>query len=273
MHAAIRRLKIKNVLSISQKHIGQILHAWAREGIAAATFQTRLSHLRWFTSAIGKPGMVRSLSFYGLSDDLVRRTYVATTTKSWTGNGIDPQSMIDEIAKEHEYVACQLEGQNLFGLRTSESMQICPAEDMQGDMLVVSRGTKGGRTRVIPIETQAQYDWLDKARKLAALTNRGNLIEGDRSYKQARNHRNYVARKFGVTKAELGIVPHGLRVGFAEDRYELVTGVPAPTRGGSHVPADEDRQGRVEVSRVLGHCRPSIAGAYIGARPQNQRME
>jgi len=272
VHAAIRRLKIKNVLSISQKHIGQILHAWAREGIAAATFQTRLSHLRWFTSAIGKPGMVRSVSYYGLSDDLVRRTYVATTTKSWAGNGIDPQSMIEEIAKEHEYVACQLEGQQLFGLRTSESMQICPTEDRQGDMLVVSRGTKGGRTRVIPIETQAQYNWLGKAAELAALTNRGNLIEGDRSYKQARNHRNYVARKFGITKTELGVVPHGLRVQFAEERYELVTGAPAPTRGGGCVTGEEDRQGRVEVSRVLGHSRESIAGAYIGARPQNQHI-
>jgi integrase len=197
-------------------------------------------------------------------------TYVATTTKSWTGNGIDPTSMIEEIAKEHAYVACQLEGQQVFGLRTSESMQLCPAKDRQGDMLVVSRGTKGGRTRVIPIENQAQYDWLEKAAELAALTNRGNLIHGDRTYKQALNHRNYVARKFGITKAELGVVPHGLRAGYAEDRFHLVTGVPAPTRGGGFVTPEEDRQGRVEVSRALGHSRGTIANAYIGARLQNQ---
>lgn len=267
IHAAISLLEIENILKISQKHISKIIGIWADQGIAPATFQTRMSHLRWFAAAIGRGGMVRDVTYYGYPASLTERTYAAVTSKSFEGNGLVAAEIILAVADDDEFVACQLEGQLLFGLRTTESMLFRPDENIEGNCLVIKHGTKGGRTRIINITTGAQRDWLVRAAVLAKATERGNLIPAGSTYKSSRNHRNYIVRKHGLTKAALGVVAHGLRAQYAEARYEAVSGTPAPTRGGQDVPLAQDEAARRAVSRELGHSRQGIAAAYVGARP------
>ncbi len=267
VHAAVSVLKVDNILNVGQKHISIIIDVWAKKGIEPSTFQTRLSHLRWFAACIGKAGLVRDVTYYGHPASLTERTYVAKATKSWDGNGIDAATKIVEVEREDAYVGCQLEGQFVFGLRSTESMLVRPAENVEGNSLIVKYGTKGGRTRVIPIESELQRAWLRKAEQLAAQTERGNLVPAGMTYDQARNRRNYVVRKHGLSKAALGVVPHGLRAQYAEARYQEVSGTAAPTRGGGTVATEVDEAARREVSRQLGHSRTAIASAYIGARP------
>jgi integrase len=72
--------------------------------------------------------------------------------------------------------------------------------------------------------------------------------------------------KLGVTRPALGVTPHGLRHGYAGDRYEAVTGVAAPVRGGMAPDPATDEHARLQVAEELGHARLQIASAYLGSR-------
>jgi integrase len=84
--------------------------------------------------------------------------------------------------------------------------------------------------------------------------------------KTARQNENrfyYVMRVFGITKADLGIVPHGLRHGVANDLYFDVTGECSPVRGGAG-DGPMDHEARDAVSSLLGHGRRAVSNAYLG---------
>jgi hypothetical protein len=71
---------------------------------------------------------------------------------------------------------------------------------------------------------------------------------------------------FGFTKADAGVTGHGLRAQFAEN-HALLLGVLPPTMGGDAGQLDYADLGvlKVKVAQALGHNRPSVTSAYIGA--------
>jgi hypothetical protein len=71
-------------------------------------------------------------------------------------------------------------------------------------------------------------------------------------------------RKFGISKAELGVVSHGLRHQYANDHFEADAGGPSPVRGGTERPHG-NKPARKRVSRVLGHNRERASTAYLGS--------
>ena len=71
-----------------------------------------------------------------------------------------------------------------------------------------------------------------------------------------------VLARHGVTRKH-GLVTHGLRHQYANDRYEELTGEPSPVRGACR--SMPRRSGRPPgTHRRLGHARPSITHAYYG---------
>jgi integrase len=75
----------------------------------------------------------------------------------------------------------------------------------------------------------------------------------------------YVMERFGITRAALGVVPHGLRHQGAAEDFERLTGAAPPVAGGPAVDADLDRRARLEISSRLGHGRVQIVSAYLGS--------
>ena len=73
----------------------------------------------------------------------------------------------------------------------------------------------------------------------------------------------YVIRKFGISKADLGVVSHGLRHQYANDHFEADAGGPSPVRGGTSRP-EGNKPARKRVSRVLGHNRERASTGYLG---------
>jgi integrase len=70
--------------------------------------------------------------------------------------------------------------------------------------------------------------------------------------------------RFGITNRDRGVTPHGLRHQYANDRYELFSGVSSTVRHGPLVGPAVDTTARLEVAAELGHARKEIAGAYLG---------
>jgi hypothetical protein len=77
----------------------------------------------------------------------------------------------------------------------------------------------------------------------------------------------------GATRRALGITVHGLRHRYAADRYETLSGTPAPVRGGRLADREADLRARLGVAEELGHGRAQIAGAYLGARRKSAVVE
>ena len=271
-HMAIKQLKtagypIKNLLNIDDRHVSAILTTWTGHGLSPSTMASRISILRWLATALGKRGLVRDPCDYGLAAEDTHRPQVATEDRSWCARGIDTAEQIKRVGDEDAWVGIQLEMSRAFGLRLTEALLIKPRGAHSGDTLRVEEGTKGGRVRVVPIRTDAQREVLERAKKMADRSARGNLVPPRRTPAQARQRVYYLCRKHGITKAQLGVTVHGLRHEYANDRYEEVSGTPSVVRGSSAILDKAAEQEALRaVSNELGHARLAITGSYLGPR-------
>lgn len=262
--------RLKNLLNLDERHVIAVITAWTEQDLSASTVASRISVLRWLAAALGKPGLARDPVHYGFPADLTHRHQVATEDRSWTSRGVDPATVIAAIRTEDQWVAMQLEMCHAFGLRLTEGLLIEPVKSHIGDTLRVDQGTKGGRTRVVPIVSDHQRDVLERAKVLARESERGNLVPRRRMPEQARRHLYYVCGKHRISKSQLGVTPHGLRHQYVNDRYESVSGTPSSVRGGSQIlnKAAEEAALRA-VTNETGHARLSITSMYLGARKRS----
>jgi len=129
----------------------------------------------------------------------------------------------------------------------------------------ITRGTKGGRgkgiDRWIPVTPQALAS-LEHAATLQQ--DRKNLIPVEMSFRAWRDHAYGV---WGRTTQELGLSGfHDLRIAYACERYEALTGAPAPVVAGERL-ADRqmDRAAREVIAQELGHGRVEVVAAYVGS--------
>ena len=133
----------------------------------------------------------------------------------------------------------------------------------------IQNGTKGGRSgasapRWIVVTDQVR-DAL--ARAVEALPNGSrNLLVPDESYG---HFLQVVVRPARDLLHEHGLKGfHELRAAYACERYEQLTGFPAPVNGGrGHQEYRAlDQRARQQISYELGHNRIDVVSAYIGGR-------
>jgi integrase len=192
------------------------------------------------------------------------RSYSALEDKSWEGNHVDAIAKFNEIAQTDPVVAMQLKLQAAFGLRVEESFLLRPKEPVRRDgLLSVTRGTKGGRDRVVPMELQKTV--LKEAMQYCN-TLTGSTIPDGYTKTQWKNHYYDVLKRHGVTKAGLGVTSHGLRHQFLQQMYEQLTGVAAPVKGtGEKADIKVHREAMRQVVAAAGHSRPRKANAYLAS--------
>ncbi|HRD68379.1 MAG TPA: integrase domain-containing protein [Candidatus Competibacter sp.] len=223
--------KITEVRHLKPKHIEALMRLWETQGLSASTLQKRFSQLRLLCGWIGKQSMLRDGPSYLANPEAFQRTYEAQYDHSWTAAGVDPVLKIAEIAAADPQVARVLRLQHAFGLRLQEASLLNPLRDRVDEIyLRVWAGTKGGRPRVVPIETDAQRAVLAEAEGYVALTKR-SMIPPESDLKQWLQHCYYVLAQHGITRQD-GLVSHGLRHQYANDVYEQRTGETSPVRGG-----------------------------------------
>ena len=280
--------KIRNPYCLGGRHVCALVQDWTsaeprarRRTLSPAMVQTELSHLRTLAGWIGKPGLVLPAESYVTDPALVARRSAATEDRSWPAHGVDPQDTIEEIAAHDPWIGAQLRLARAFGLRVKEAVMIQPrlAERPAGEgstqsaglggFLAVKRGTKGGRLRLVPIDTSAKRDALDAAKALVR-SEAAFLADPARTLVQNLNRLTNVMKKFGVTQEVLGVTPHGLRHEYAGDRYEALAGVSPPVRGGTSTDRASDATARLQVAEELGHSRKQVSSAYLGS-PRTER--
>ncbi len=250
-----------------QKHMRVLMNKWQNDGLSAATLQNRFSIFSIFCGWIGKKGMLGPIDDYLLEPGRADRIYAAQTDKSWTGNGIDPTTIIGQVALEDSRVAIQLKILQTFGMRVKEAVMFKPHRSDMGNHIALPRnaGTKGGRPRSFPVDTAEKRTVLDEAKAMVQTLD-GHISDPKRSLKQNIDRFYNVVRKYGVTKAELGVTAHGLRAGYLIERFKEITGQDAPVRGGTFTEEQKRnvRYAQYQCAEESGHSRYGITSAYYG---------
>lgn len=256
--------KINDPLNIKPKHIDYLVSLWVGSGLTASTITNRISIINIFLKFIGKEIMIKSPQDYVDDPSVVKRTYVNTEDKSWSAKELDIPSIISKASDMDVYSSIHVELMLAFGLRVQESISLQPYKSDYKDNLLVMHGTKGGRTRIVPIDSDHKRDVLNRAKKLCGEIN-NNMTHPDRTLMQEINRLYYVMKKLDLTKSKLGVTPHGLRHQYLNDRYEEIAGHASPVRGGEIIDKDLDEEARLVTMLEAGHGRTKIGASYYGS--------
>ncbi len=255
--------KLPDVRGFKERHMTALGHAWEAKGLSASSIQNRISIFRTFSEWIGKTGMIRGSEHYVKHAKSVERHLVTQVDKTWSGQKKTLTEKLEAIQKQDKFVALQLELQRAFGLRMKEAALLKPHMADKGNYLAVNWGTKGGRDRTVPIQTDYQRDVLTRA-KLSLEQPNSSMVPKNYNFRQWKNHYYYVCHQAGISRKD-GITSHGLRHERLNEIYQEITGTLSPVKGSSdEIQPHLHTIARQEIAEVAGHSRETIAGAYVG---------
>ncbi|BFN25340.1 integrase [Pseudomonas sp. SCT] len=151
-----------------------------------------------------------------------------------------------------------------FGLRTKEAALLdirrALEEANRSGYVNITRGTKGGRKRKVPISLSTQTQALEFC--LTILGSRKVLIPVDINWEKFRGNQIRQTREalqqYGISRL------HELRAAYACERYEQLSGEPAPVLCGKDTPLGH--MARIKIALELGHGRIDVTSSYLGGR-------
>lgn len=269
MNTFVRTLRelnmpVRNLDEISKKQVRLYFEHMEREGKSAVWMANINTAIRRFGIWIGKPELCPPLGELMHEPWSGKRRIAAQKDHTWGHDELT--GVLDQVQDVCPMTALHIRLASLFGHRVQEFLMFRPTDAVQGDYIHLKEGTKGGRTRMVPIETDEQRKWLNVAMDEAAHHPFGRLMAKEgMTLAQARNHFYNVLRICGVSKKNIGLTPHGLRHSYACNLYEQFTGEKAPIQGGAPIDPELDRRARLEIARRLGHGRVSVTTSYIGS--------
>jgi integrase len=153
-----------------------------------------------------------------------------------------------------------------FGMRSKEASLANPQEllkqAVEQNRIAVSKGTKGGRLRYVPIILDEQLEILRQAAEFQDKA--PNLIAAKQAWSVWRDGGLRDGREVLVSFGLTGF--HELRAAYACARYHSITGHVAPCVVGSRsADRQEDLDARLVISEELGHGRIDVTVAYLGS--------
>ncbi|MCL4682805.1 MAG: integrase domain-containing protein [Rhodocyclaceae bacterium] len=260
--------RLRDPRNLADKHVRALARHWNEKGLSSQTIHGRFSVLRVFSGWIGKRGLVGDLPGYFPGKDM-RRQIAATRNHGWEANGVSPEELVRRARGIDERLALYLNLQHVFGLRAKEAIMLRPLRAItpDGGHLEVSDGTKGGRPRLVPIDSDERRAAIAWAREVASRTRSHCLRWPGLTWEQAQARFYRGLAKLGVTRRQLGVTSHGLRHGYAQQAYRVLTGQPSPVEGGAlgRIDRERHRLAGMKVSALLGHGRVDVTGYYYGS--------
>lgn len=250
-------IPLSHIKHFKEKYIRLLVERWKNEGLSIGTIKNRLTKIRYVCNYFKKGMVVPTNTSLGLGSRTAHTTNKALRS-------------IDIERFKHPSIQHSVKLQQLFGLRREESLKFILSQADKGTYIELKGSwTKGGIPRVIPINTQAQRDYLDSLSKVIAKGE--SLIPKDKSYRE--HLYTYVSQVELAGYKNL----HGLRHAYAQDRYKALTAFYSHTEGW-HCPfmggpnkkemtaeyREIDNKVRLIISEELGHSRKGITKTYIG---------
>ncbi len=240
--------------NLKQKHVLRAVDEWRGRKLSTTTLANYLSALRFLAELLAKPNLCPGNEIL-IPEFGDARHSARIEERAWRKRDISVSEVLARINRSNPRVALILRLELTFGLRVTEALRFTPAADIipgldaaQAD-LYLHRGTKGGRPRRVPIESDDARALLEEALQLAG---QGSMTPPDSTIPAYRRKYYRVLAAHGVTRAALGVTSHGLRHQYAQD-----VAAAAATDGASV------KERRMEVAQRLGHGRASVTLTYM----------
>jgi len=179
------------------------------------------------------------------------------------------QAAADLRERGEERVAAVAELARELGLRFREAslldVRTALAQAAEKGAVNITEGTKGGRGHVVDrwvLVTPKSSAALQSAAEIQG--DGRNLIPQGNNYAQWRDHAYHAWSQVARDNELKGF--HDLRAAYACERYEQMTGSPAPVIAGERlVDKAIDQSARETISSELGHGRVDVVSAYVGS--------
>jgi hypothetical protein len=186
----------------------------------------------------------------------MERERLQQATAELREKGEDRVAVVAELARE---LGLRFREASLLDARTALN------QATEKGAVNITEGTKGGRGHIVdrwvpvwPVATEV----LERAAELQGHAR--NLIPEENSYTQWRDHAYHAWSQASRDNDLKGF--HDLRAAYACERYEQLTGHPAPVISGERLVDKEiDLIARETISSELGHGRVDVVSAYVGS--------
>lgn len=231
----------------------QLSASYAQNLVSSVNTVLHLTPKEWQSVSPTRECGIAERSLVRTEPVLTQREPLSVALQALRENGDYRGAAVAELARE-------------FGLRSKEAALLnahsALKEAQTRGYISVSDGTKGGRAREVPISHEKQLEALKNASN--AQENARAVMPGDKNWAQYRNELQNV-REILKENGFAGL--HDLRSAYAADRYEQLTGQPAPVNN-SGIINDKatDYAAREQITVELGHGRIDVVSAYIGGR-------
>lgn len=159
-----------------------------------------------------------------------------------------------------------------LGLRTKEAALLdsnkALLEAQTNKQVNITRGTKGGRKRKVPVASESQIQALIFSQRIQG--KKICLIPVGMTWAKFRSENlrktREILQRHGIARL------HDLRSAYACERYEQLSGQPAPILGGKNE-GSLGYMARIKIAAELGHGRIDVTNSYLGGRDVNSRTE
>jgi integrase len=256
----------RTVDDLKSKHVRALVRDAEQRKVSSSTFSGYSTCLKRLCRAIGKPQLVDDVNGYLLDRKFACRSGVARFDKSLEGGGISFTEIRTKAMEIDPRVACILELCFEFGMRVREAWQFRPALTLQGGVICIFWGCKGGRKRQLPFAPTEKHIALVGWAKSFVRTDAESMIPRGVKLHEWKARWQRAMTKIGLTRKQLGRTPHALRHSFLCRYFSAVSDHEPPVRGGTlhRIDPHADRAARELVGDAAGHGRPSVSAAYVG---------
>lgn len=256
-----KEFALQKFANISNKHLAAYVEFQKNRGVTDKTLKTDLSAIRFFHDKFDSTRYILQTDNELLGANKLSRS---GQNKAWSHREFQSfQALCKDMGNVRMAAAAALARRE--GLRIHETLKIdrSAAEKALKTGEVIIKG-KGGKIRSVPISSES----AQLLHELIQDVERGNKLfvqEGEKTHLVIKQFQNFINRhreKFqdperaarieNGENIKMNVTFHGLRHAYAQDRYEE-----AKERGLN------DRDARLEVSRLLGHERDEVTRIYI----------
>lgn len=229
---------LRSVEHCKTKHVQALFTHLQEQGLSAGTLANYASTMREIAERIGKENIVpRTNEGLGFTRTQTDRYQPMNADKQ----GI--QAVQERLFDRAEWKGHAYQMQREFGLRLKESILSGKVVERDGKPFLQVDGAKGGRPRLVPIDTEAKAAALQARNDFVKSQGWKSLCPADKSLEQGwRSLSNSVHREGGTRDS--GANSHANRHAYAQD-------------------LDKSGASKGEISEQLGHGREEVVNHYV----------
>ncbi len=231
---------LQRLRNMKPKHVQALRQEWQTRGLVPGTQQNKMANLRWLMEKLGKTRMLAKSNAEAGIEKRARH--------GRAGKYLPPEkimTVLDKLSGAKDKALVLMARQ--FGMRFREASLFRPNRDVQGNMLWIKRGGKGGRPRYLWLVRPQQHELLEALRKMVTGRN-GNLVDPDKTWEQWRQSAYDRLRSAGLSRRQDEVF-HDLRRTWADEEFKRLREKGHSIREAAHIVAKRLGHNRIEVLR------------------------